>query len=224
MLNNRTSRELKDAAYGALAEVGKALVSARRLELVDALAQGERSVDALAAVVEQPIANTSQHLQVLRRSGLVEVRRDGRTIHYRLADGVSELLVALRRLGHARSAAAGQAAASVAGDGPDPIERPAVLRHLADGTALLIDVRPVAEHAAGHLPGAVCVPPDRVEELAPSLPRDRLLVAYCRGPYCRFAGDAVRLLRVKGLQAVRFEDGVAEWTAAGGELAVGAGA
>lgn len=212
MLNTRTAREFKGAAYAGLAAVGKALGSPRRLELVDLLVQGPRSVEALAAATAQPLASASQHLQVLKRSRLVEAERQGTRIDYRLAPGVSEVLVALRRLAHARSAELRSTTESFFGATPS-IGREELTELLRDDRALLIDVRAADEYRHGHLPGARSLPLDELAGRLGELPRDRLIVACCRGPYCTFAADAVQLLAERGFPAARFEEGIAEWAA-----------
>lgn len=217
MLNNR---EFKDAVYGAFAEVGKALSSPRRLELLDLLVQGPRSVEALATSVGQPLANTSQHLQVLKRARVVETERHGTTIEYRLAEGVAEVFVALRRLAEARSPVLADAKRVyfASADAEETIDRRELRRRLTEGSAVLLDVRPAAEFAHGHVEGAQSIPIDQLDDRLAELPEDQLVVATCRGPYCVYAADAVRILRASGREAVRFEDGVGEWQADGGRL------
>jgi rhodanese-related sulfurtransferase len=224
MLNNKTSsRPYKDAVYGRFAETTRALGGARRLELVDLLVQGPRTVDALARATEQPIASASQHLQVLRRAHLVETRRLGRQIEYRLAPGVADVLVALRRLAQARDPALAEAQRRYYADrdAPETIDAAALRRRMADGSVVLVDVRPAAEYRAAHIAGARSIPLAELDGALHTLPTDTLIVATCRGPYCVYAADAVRTLRAAGHEAVRFEDGVAEWAADGGPLATG---
>lgn len=224
MLNERISaRQYKDDVYDAFAEVTRALSSARRLELLDLLVQGPRTVDALAKATEQPVASASQHLQVLRRSALVETRRIGRRVEYRLAAGVAGTLAQLRRLAHDRSPRLAQTQRDFyeAADAPQTIDGPALRRRMAEGTVLLVDVRPAAEYRAAHIAGARSIPLGDLEAALSDLPVDTLLVATCRGPYCVFAAEAVRTLRAAGRPAVRFEDGVAEWAADGGALRTG---
>ncbi len=217
MLNTESPRQFKQAAYGGLADVTKALGSPRRLELVDLLVQGPRPVESLARATAQPIASASQHLQVLKRARLVETERQGTTIEYRLAPGVAGVLVALRRLAHARSAELRETTDSFFED-TGTIDRERLTALLREGAAMLVDVRPTAEYEQAHLPGARSIPVETLAERLAELPADRLIVACCRGPYCTFAGDAVRLLQARGFRAARFEDGVAEWSADGGTL------
>jgi rhodanese-related sulfurtransferase len=212
-------RATKTALFDEFARVGKALASGRRIELLDVLANGERTVDALAGEVGLSVANASQHLQVLRQAGLVTGRRQGTWIFYRLAaPDVFQLWLALRTLAAGRVAEVERLAAAYLGarDELEPVTRQELARRLADGGDLVVlDVRPAAEHAAGHLPGAVSIPVDELQRRLAELPADREIVAYCRGPYCAFAHDAVALLREEGFSARRLEDGLPEWQAAG---------
>jgi len=224
MLNNSSSeRRFKDDAYGAFAAVTKSLSSPRRLELLDVLAQRPWSVDALAAQVGQPVANVSQHLQVLRRAGLVEPRRQGTRIRYSVAPGVTDVLAALRHLAEARSAELARTRqAWFQGVGAaEAIGRDVLRRRLAAGTAVLVDVRAPDEFAHAHVPGARNLPLDTLADRLDELPDDLLVVAMCRGPFCVFSARAVRLLEQAGRQAVRLDEGVAEWRLAGGSLASG---
>ena len=218
-------RETKVALFDGFARVGSALASGRRIELLDVLANGERAVEALAGEVGLSVANTSQHLQVLRRAGLVATRREGTSVHYRLAaPEVFELWRALRTLAAARLAEVERLAAAYLGarDELEPVTRQELARRLQNGDSLVVlDVRPAAEHAAGHLPGAVSIPVGELRRRLAELPRDREIVAYCRGPYCAFAHDAVAVLSEAGFSARRLEDGLPEWQAAG--LAVARG-
>jgi rhodanese-related sulfurtransferase len=212
-------RAAKVALFDEFARAAKALASGRRLELLDVLANGERPVEALAGEVGLSVANTSQHLQVLRQAGLVTSRREGTSVHYRLAGPeVFELWQALRSLAAGRLAEVERLAAAYLGarDQLEPVTRQELARRLQDGDDLVVlDVRPAAEHAAGHLPGAVSIPVDELRRRLAELPRDREVVAYCRGPYCAFAHEAVELLRQEGFSARRLEDGLPEWQAAG---------
>jgi rhodanese-related sulfurtransferase/DNA-binding transcriptional ArsR family regulator len=212
-------RAAKTALFDEFARAAKALASGRRLELLDVLANGERTVDALAGEVELSLANTSQHLQVLRQAGLVTSRREGTSVWYRLAaPEVFELWRALRALASARVAEVERLAAAYLGarDQLEPVTREELARRLLDGDApMVLDVRPAAEHAAGHLPGAVSIPIGELRRRLADLPVDREIVAYCRGPYCAFAHDAVAVLREEGFMARRLEDGLPEWEAAG---------
>jgi rhodanese-related sulfurtransferase len=213
----------KAALFDGLAAAAKALANGRRAELVDVLAQGERSVDALAAEVDQSVANTSQHLQVLARAGLVTTRRDGNRVIYRLAgDAVGDLWSALRDVAAGHVAGIDRLAADYLGDRGDleQVSRAELARRLEDGVVVW-DVRPVAEYEAGHVPGAVSVPPDEVRRRLRGIPAGGEVVAYCRGPFCVYADDAVRLLRKSGRRARRLEGGFPEWRRAGLPVAIG---
>jgi rhodanese-related sulfurtransferase len=212
-------RAAKTALFDEFGRVGRALASGRRIELLDVLANGERTVEALAGEVGLSVANTSQHLQVLRQAGLVATRREGTSIHYRLAGpDVFELWEALRTLAASRLAEVERLAAAYLGarDELEPVTRQELARRLEDGDDLVVlDVRPAAEYATGHLPGAVSVPVGELRRRLAELPGDREIVAYCRGPYCAFAHEAVAVLRDAGFEARRLEDGLPEWRAAG---------
>jgi rhodanese-related sulfurtransferase len=212
-------RAAKMALFDAFARVGKALASGRRIELLDVLANGERTVEILAGAVGLSVANASQHLQVLRRAGLVSTRRDGTSIYYRLAaPEVFQLLQTLRTLAASRLAEVERLADAYLGarDELEPVTRQELARRLADGDDLIVlDVRPAEEHRAGHLPGAVSIPIEELWRRLAELPRDREIVAYCRGRFCAFAHEAVAGLREEGFTARRLEDGLPEWRAAG---------
>ena len=212
-------RGTKIALFDEFARVGRALASGRRIELLDVLANGERTVEALAGEVGLSVANTSHHLQTLRLAGLVAGRRAGTSIHYRLAGPeVFELWRTLRTLAAGRLAEVERLAAAYLGgrDQLEPVTREELARRLAEGDDLIVlDVRPAAEYTAGHLPGAVSIPVGELARRLAELPGDREVVAYCRGPYCAFAHEAVALLRQEGFSARRLEDGLPEWQAAG---------
>jgi rhodanese-related sulfurtransferase len=212
-------RGTKIALFDEFARVGRALASGRRIELLDVLANGERTVEVLASEVGLSVANASQHLQVLRQAGLVASRRAGTSIHYRLAEPEAfELWRTLRTLASARLAEVERLAAAYLGarDQLEPVTREELARRLQDGDDLVVlDVRPAAEYTAGHLPGAVSIPVGELRRRLAELPADREIVAYCRGPYCAFAHEAVALLRQEGFSARRLEDGLPEWQAAG---------
>ena len=212
-------RAAKTALFDAFARAAKALASGRRIELLDVLANGERTVEALAGEVGLSVANTSQHLQILRQAGLVASRREGTSVHYRLAGPeVFELWRTLRTLAASRLAEVERLTAAYLGarDELEPVTREELARRLQDGDDLVVlDVRPAAEYAAGHLPGAVSIPVAELRRRLAELPADREVVAYCRGPYCAFAHEAVVLLREAGVSARRLEDGLPEWQAAG---------
>jgi rhodanese-related sulfurtransferase/DNA-binding transcriptional ArsR family regulator len=220
-------REAKDALYEQLARVGRALASPKRLELLDLLAQGERSVDALAGQTAMGITNTSAHLQALRSAGLVTSRRRSTRVLYRLTgDQVAAFLGRLRGLAGDTIPEVGLAARAYLGtdDDAEPVTRAELVRRLERDEVLVLDVRPAAEYDAGHIPGAVLVPPDQLEPVLSALPADQDVVAYCRGPYCVYAAQAVRFLRARGVSARRLEDGLPEWRLAGLPLATAAGA
>ena len=214
----------KAALFDALASVAKVLSSGRRAELVDVLAQGERSVEALAGEIGHSVANTSQHLQVLTRAGLLRSRRDGNRVLYRLAsDSVVELWAAMRDVAVEHVAGIDRLAEEYLGDrsGLEQMTQDELVRRLGDGV-LVWDVRPAPEFEAGHVPGAISVPPDAVRRRLREVPADAEVVAYCRGPFCVYADDAVRQLRTQGRHAVRLEAGFPEWRLAGLPVAVGA--
>jgi rhodanese-related sulfurtransferase len=212
-------RAAKTALFDEFARAAKALASGRRLELLDVLANGERTVETLAGEAGLSVANTSQHLQILRQAGLVSSRRQGTSVHYRLAaPEVFELWRTLRTLAASRLAEVERLAAAYLGDRDElePVTREELARRLEDGDDLVVlDVRPAAEYAAGHLPSAVSIPVGELRRRLVELPGDREIVAYCRGPYCAFAHDAVAVLREASLSARRLEDGLPEWQAAG---------
>lgn len=211
-------REAKDALYDGFASIARALASGRRAEIVDVLAQGERTVEAIANEIDQSVANTSHHLRALARAGLVATRRAGTHIHYRLASPtVVDAWIALRDLATEHLDAIDELATAYLGDRDelDMITRDDLLARLERGEVVLIDVRPEAEYAAGHIPGAICIPPDRLDVALDDLPDHGDVVAYCRGPYCAYADDAVRTLQSRGRRARRLEDGLPEWRRAG---------
>lgn len=215
----------KQRIYEQFARVGKALAAPARLELIDLLAQGERSVDALAREAALSIANASQHLQVLHAARLVESRREGQRIYYRLAGpSVETLWLTLRGTAEAQLAELPGVARAYLGDAEalEPIDRAELARRLDAGTVVLIDVRPAEEYAQGHIAGAVSVPLDELATWAKQAPRRKPIVAYCRGPYCVYAIQAVTELQRRGLRATRAGDGVPEWRAAGLPVARGA--
>jgi rhodanese-related sulfurtransferase/predicted transcriptional regulator len=208
----------KAALFDAFASVAQALGSGRRAAIVDVLAQGERSVEEIATEIEQSIANTSQHLQLLARAGLVRSRREGTRIYYRLAsERVGELWAAVREVAERHVAEVHVLAEEYLGerDGIEQVGVDELAARLEKGNVVVLDVRPEPEYRAGHIPGALSAPLDSLEQLAPKLPRRREIVAYCRGPYCVYADDAVRLLRQRGLRARRLDVGFPEWRRAG---------
>ena len=207
-------RRAKDALFDAFADVAKALGNGRRAELVDVLVQGERHVDELAAEIGQSVANTSFHLRALATAGLVTTRRDGTRIYYRISSSrVGELWSALRDVAAAHYEQLDALAAAYLGDRSrlEQINRGELARRLRAGDVVVIDVRPAAEYAAGHIATARSIPIDQLAASISRLPDEVEIVAYCRGPYCVFADDAVRLLRRRGRRARRLEDGFPEW-------------
>jgi rhodanese-related sulfurtransferase/DNA-binding transcriptional ArsR family regulator len=218
------SRAAKEALFEALASVGKALSSGRRAEIVDLLAQGERSVDDVAAELDQSVANTSHHLRSLARAGLVRTRREGTRVIYGLAsEHVLQLWTVVREVAAEHVAEVDRLAQAYLGrrDGLEPITRDDLAERIRHGEVTVIDVRPGVEFEAGHVAGARSLPIGELERRLNGLPRDGELVAYCRGPYCVFADDAVRLLRRQGFEARRLEDGYPEWKRAGLPVVVG---
>ena len=204
--------------FDAFASVAQALGSGRRAEIVDLLAQGERSVEEIANEISQSAANTSQHLHVLARAGLVRSRREGTRVFYRLtSERVVDLWVAVRDVAVRHVAEVNQLADEYLGerDGVEHVSATELQERLARGDVVVLDVRPGAEYRAGHIPGARSVPLAELASLAPKLPRRRQIVAYCRGPYCVYADDAVRLLQARGLKARRLDVGFPGWRRAG---------
>jgi rhodanese-related sulfurtransferase len=201
----------KSALFEAIALMGKAFASPVRLELVDLLAQAPRSVEGLARASGQSTANTSQHLQALHAAGLVERERDGNRVRYSVALEPLRLWLALRDVSAARLAEVQRAAEDYLGDEVEAIDRDELRERLARGDVVLVDVRPVEEFAAAHIDGARSIPLDELERRITELPPDREVIAYCRGPFCVYAHEAVRTLRAAGRPARRLEDGVPEW-------------
>jgi len=218
-------REFKDALYAQFARIGNALASPKRIELLDLLGQGEKTVETLAEHVATPIKNTSAHLRVLRQARLVETRRDGTYIYYRLADDdVFRLLRTLETVGHAQLADVQQVVQSYL-DGRDQLE-PVTLKELRrlmrDEDITVVDVRPADEYEAGHIPGAVSVPVPDLKRRLRELPKGREVIAYCRGQYCVYSLEAVTLLRKHGYRARRAHEGLPDWKAAGLPVEIGA--
>ncbi len=216
-----SGRQYKDAIYEQLARIGKSLASGPRLELLDILCQGPRTVDALSKQVGQSVANTSHHLQVLRRARLVEAERQGVHVTYRLADGeVCAFFLELRRLAESRLLEIDVVTRQFleARGAMEPVDRDALVARVKSGEVTLLDVRPPEEYLAGHIPSALSIPLSELERRLAELPHGRDVVAYCRGPYCVLALDAVQMLRAKGFRAIRMEDGVVEWRARGFEV------
>ena len=207
-------RERKSALFEAIALMGKAFASPVRLELIDLLAQAPRTVEELARASGQSTANTSQHLQALHTAGLVERSREGNKVRYSLADESLRLWLALRDASAAQLAEVERAAREYLGEEVEAIDRDELRTRLARGDVVLIDVRPAEEFEAGHIDGASSIPIDELERRLAELPADREVIAYCRGPFCAYAHDAVRTLQAAGRPARRLEEGVAEWRAA----------
>lgn len=210
-------RAAKDDLYAEFAAVGKVLGHAKRLELLDLLAQGPRSVEELASAADLGMSTCSAHLQTLREAGLVEARREGKRIYYSLTgDDVAGLWDHLRRVAQAHRPHTELARRAYLGpEDTAAVDTDELLRRLDSGDAVILDVRPEPEYAGGHLPGAIHIPLEELTDRLSELPRDREIVAYCRGQYCVLAHDAVRLLNANGLRARRATDGVLEWRLAG---------
>jgi rhodanese-related sulfurtransferase/DNA-binding HxlR family transcriptional regulator len=217
-------RTRKDALFAEFAAVGKALGNPKRLEVLDLLSQGPRSVESLAEAAELGMSTCSAHLQALREAGLVESRRDGKRIYYSLAGaGVAGLWDHLRRVAQTHRPHTELARRAYLGpEDTTAVDTDELLRRIADGDAVVLDVRPEPEYAAGHLPGAIHIPLAELAGRIGELPRDHEIVAYCRGRYCVLAHDAVRLLNAEGLDASRAADGVLEWRVAGLPVETGA--
>jgi rhodanese-related sulfurtransferase len=215
-MNNH--REFKNLLYDQFARVGKAIANPHRLELLDLLAQSERTVEELAREAGLSFANASQHLQALRRAQLVDVRREGPYAHYRLADErVFRLWQAIRDLGEERLAEIDRLVESFLGDrqSMEAIDSATLQKLLRDDEVVVLDVRPIEEFRAGHIPGARSIPIAELGRRLGELPAGRTFVAYCRGPYCVFSDEAVTLLRDRGFQATRLRDGLPDWRSAG---------
>jgi rhodanese-related sulfurtransferase len=211
-------RRFKDAIYEQFARVSKALASPHRMELLDLLAQGPRTVEALARMAGMTLANTSAHLQVLRGAGLLESTKEGLFVTYRVAHPkVAELFLAIRSVAEARIAEVERATREFLAENEllEPIDETALRKKVRSGEVTVLDVRPREEFETAHLPGALSVPLPELAKRLSELPRRREVVAYCRGPYCVLAVAAVKLLRSHGFKAVRLEDGVLDWAALG---------
>ncbi len=214
----KSSDNPKQVLFAGLAEVSRALAHERRLEILEHLAQCERSVEALAGRMGMSVANASQHLRLMRQAGLLTSRREGKHIYYRVsASSVVDLIGALRRVAEQNMA---QVREVLGGyfherDAMEPVSRKELIRRLKDDAVTVLDVRPPDEFAAGHLPSAVNIPLKELTRRLRQFPKDREIVAYCRGPYCVLAFEAVSLLRKHGFKARRLEDGYPEWKASG---------
>lgn len=217
-------REAKDRLYDQFARVAKAVASPKRIELVEVLAQGERNVEALAAATGMGVTNTSAHLQILRQAGLVDTRKEATKVHYRLAsDEVATFLAALRDLARSRLADVDQIVRDylVGRDALEPVSRAELVERAGRGDVVVLDVRPREEFLAGHIPAAVSVPLDQLDAALARLSKRTHVVAYCRGPYCVLAPEAVSRMRAKGFKARRLAGGMPEWRLAGLPVAVG---
>jgi rhodanese-related sulfurtransferase/DNA-binding transcriptional ArsR family regulator len=217
LLNKENHRLFKTELYGEFARIGHALAHPKRLELLDLLAQRESSVEDLAKALDLTLANASQHLQILKGSKLVEVRRSGTYAHYRLADSsVYQLVASLRNLAHKRLSEVDVLLERYLGERAFAESLPVeLLQRVKAGQVTLIDVRPEAEFKAGHLPGAKSVPLEQLEQQFKTFPKNRAVVAYCRGPYCVFADEAVAFLKAKGYKAWRLAENPLDWQLAG---------
>jgi rhodanese-related sulfurtransferase len=216
----------KTAIYEQIARIGKAASSPARLEVLDLLSQAPRTVEAIARQIGQSVANTSHHLLVLRRTGLVEAEKAGTYVTYRLADPlVVAFVLQLRTLAHARLAEIDRLSQDflVQRGGLEAVDDGELLRRVKDGAVTIIDVRPREEFEAGHIPGAISMPLTELTKRVRDLPKNREVVAYCRGPYCVMALDAVEILRKRGFRAHRLEHGVVEWQARGERVRTGSG-
>ena len=210
----KSGRHYKNAVYEQFALVGKALCSAPRLEILDVLQQADRTVEVLAAEVGQSVANTSHHLQVLKRARLVDTERHGQFVTYRLADpAVGDVLHAVRVLGERRLTEIERVTQEFLADreGMDVVDKQALLERVGSGDCIVLDVRPPQEYDAAHVAGALSMPLEELERRLGELPRDRQIVAYCRGPYCVLAVNAVETLRRHGFDAVRAPESVEDW-------------
>jgi rhodanese-related sulfurtransferase len=215
-MNAATHREFKDRLFEQFARIGKALASPKRLEIVDVLAQGERTVEEIARETAMSVASASQHLQALKAARMVEARREGLYMHYRLADeDVFRTWQAVRALAESRLSEVDSVVEAylVDRDALEAVDATELMERLSN--VVVLDVRPEEEYRAGHISGALSVPVDTLEAALQTLPRDREIVAYCRGPYCVFSDEAVALLRSRGYRAHRLRQGLPDWRAAG---------
>lgn len=223
-MRQRDGRELKDALYEQFSRVGKALSSPKRVEILDLLGQTERTVEALAQATGMGVTNTSAHLQALKGARLVETRKEGTKVYYRLADDeVSRLYVAFRDVASHRLAEVEQIARDyfAARDDLEPLSRHELRKRMRGDDVVVVDVRPPEEYAAGHIPGAISMPVTELADRVEDIPPDAEVVAYCRGPYCVLAPEAVGILRRHGFRTRRLEDGFPEWRLAGLPVAIG---
>lgn len=220
----KQKRDFKDASYGQLARIGKALASPKRLELLDLLCQAERTVEALAAETKMSVANTSQHLQVLQAARLVETTKNGRYVVYRLADAlVCDFFRSFRVLAEDRLAEIEQIRQRFFSEGGnlDSLDRETLLQRVQQRKAIVVDVRPTNEYLTAHIAGALPIPLEQLKQRLSELPRNKEVVAYCRGRFCVLAKEAVELLRYHGFRATRLEDSVQDWLARGLPIVAG---
>ena len=218
------NRQYKTAIYEQFARIGKAISNSSRLELLDLLCQAPRTVEVLAKEANLGVANTSQHLKVLRAARLIEAEKAGLFVTYRLADeAVCEFFRSLRVLAETRLTEVREITRNFlqGREGMEPVDRKALLARVRSGDVTVLDVRPAEEYKAGHIPGALSIPLKELERRLSDLPRDRDVVAYCRGPYCVLAVQAVELLRSRGFSAFRLEESVQDWRAEGLPVAAG---
>jgi len=207
------NRQFKDDIFDQFSRIGKAVSSPKRLELLDILCQGERTVEKLAGEAALSVANTSQHLQVLKNSRLVEQQKKGLYVYYRPAPMVSEFLLSMRRVAENRLAEIEQIKTRFleGKKGMDPLDKQGLLDRIQAGDVTVLDVRPPEEYQSGHIEGALPVPLHELEMMMMTLPKEKEIVAYCRGPYCVLSVQAVELLNMHGFQALRLEEGIQEW-------------
>jgi rhodanese-related sulfurtransferase len=217
-------RQYKDAIYEQLARIGKAVSAPKRIELLEILGQGPRTVEALAKLAELSVANASQHLKSLRAARLVDAEKKGLFVEYRLADdSVGRYLLTTQTLADARLAEIRQLTRDFLEErgALEPVHREELMRRVRDGEVIVLDVRPSEEYAAGHIPGALSVPIKELKARLKELPQGKEIVAYCRGPYCIMSIEAVELLRKRGFRALRMEQGVLDWRARGWRIETG---
>jgi len=223
-MKGNQNRKYKDDIYDQFARIGKAVSSPKRLEILDLLCQGERTVEALAREARMSVANASQHLQGLRAACLVDAEKSGVYVTYRIKDeSVCAFFHAMRVLAEHQLAEIEQITRRFMDgkDGMEGVDRMSLLKRVRSGEVIVLDVRPPEEYFAKHIKGALSIPLKELEERLSELPKDKEIVAYCRGPYCVLSIEAVQMLRAKGFRAVRLEDDVQEWSSHGLPLAVG---
>jgi rhodanese-related sulfurtransferase len=219
-----SGRKFKDAIYEQFSRIGKAVSSPKRLELLDLICQSEKTVETLSRESGLTVANTSQHLQTLKAARLIEAEKDGLYVKYRLADEmVCEFFRSMRILAENRLAEVDMIKRRFleGREGMEPVNREDLLKRVVEGGVTVLDVRPADEYRTGHIPGALSVPLGHLKEILSQLPKDQEIVAYCRGPYCVLAVQAVELLREKGFKAVRLEESVQDWRAMGLPVEIG---